>query len=147
MRKHKKYFKIFKRKVREYVDREMLRRILPLGTVLRDLRCEVRKGKVTFARQFGSYPLLVGIIGEYERNNYVNAKVIDYGMRSITAIEYPLDVNKAKLYQLEAIPGVGSKTAARIVASRPFKRVEDLKEVVGKEEFSKLKDFVCVADF
>ncbi|MCU4140852.1 MAG: Radical SAM superfamily enzyme with C-terminal helix-hairpin-helix motif [Methanophagales archaeon] len=144
VRKHKKYFKIFKRKVREYVDREMLRRILPLGTVLRDLRCEVRKGKVTFARQFGSYPLLVGIIGEYERNNYVNAKVIDYGMRSITAIEYPLDVNKAKLYQLEAIPGVGSRTAARIVANRPFKRVEDLKEVVGEEEFSKLKDFVCV---
>ncbi len=147
VRKHKKYFKIFKRKVREYIDREMLRRILPLGTVLRDLRCEVRKGKVTFARQFGSYPLLVGIIGEYERNNYVNAKVIDYGMRSITAIEYPLDVNKAKLYQLEAIPGVGSKTAARIVANRPFKCVEDLKEVVGEEEFSKLKDFVCVADF
>ncbi len=144
VRKHKKYFKIFKRKVREYIDREMLRRILPLGTVLRDLRCEVRKGKVTFARQFGSYPLLVGIIGEYERNNYVNAKVIDYGMRSITAIEYPLDVNKAKLYQLEAIPGVGSGTAARIVASRPFKCVEDLKEVVGEEEFSKLKDFVCV---
>jgi len=144
VRKHKKYFKIFKRKVREYIDREMLRRILPLGTVLRDLRCEVRKGKVTFARQFGSYPLLVGIIGEYERNNYVNAKVIDYGMRSITAIEYPLDVNKAKLYQLEAIPGVGSKTAARIVAKRPLKRVEDLKEVVGEEEFSKLKDFVCV---
>ena len=147
VRKHKKYFKIFKRKVREYVDREMLRRILPLGTILRDLRCEVRKGKVTFARQFGSYPLLVGIIGEYERNNYVNARVIDYGMRSITAIEYPLDVNKAKLYQLEAIPGVGSRTAARIVASRPFKCVEDLKEVVGEEEFSKLKDFVCVADF
>ncbi|MCW7080052.1 MAG: helix-hairpin-helix domain-containing protein [Candidatus Methanospirare jalkutatii] len=144
VRKHKKYFKAFKRKVREYVDREMLRRILPLGTVLRDLRCEVRKGKVTFARQFGSYPLLVGIIGEYERNNYVNAKVIDYGMRSITAIEYPLDVNKAKLHQLEAIPGVGSKTAARIVAKRPFKCVEDLKEVVGEEEFSKLKDFVCV---
>ena len=144
VRKHKKYFKIFKRKVREYVDREMLRRILPLGTVLRDLRCEVRKGKVTFARQFGSYPLLVGIIGEYERNNYVNAKVIDYGMRSITAIEYPLDVNKAKLYQLEAIPGVGSGTATRIVAKRPFKCVEDLKEVVGEEEFSKLKDFVCV---
>ncbi|MCD6386703.1 MAG: helix-hairpin-helix domain-containing protein, partial [Methanophagales archaeon] len=144
VRKHKKYFKIFKRKVREYIDREMLRRILPLGTILRDLRCEVRKGKVTFARQFGSYPLLVGIIGEYERNNYVNAKVIDYGMRSITAIEYPLDVNKAKLYQLEAIPGVGSGTAARIVAKRPFKCVEDLKEVVGEEEFSKLKDFVCV---
>ncbi|MCW7075166.1 MAG: radical SAM protein [Candidatus Methanospirare jalkutatii] len=144
VRKHKKYFKIFKRKVREYIDREMLRRILPLGTILRDLRCEVRKGKVTFARQFGSYPLLVGIIGEYERNNYVNAKVIDYGMRSITAIEYPLDVNKAKLYQLEAIPGVRSKTAARIVAKRSFKCVEDLKEVVGEEEFSKLKDFVCV---
>ena len=144
VRKHKKYFKIFKRKVREYIDREMLRRILPLGTVLRDLRCEVRKGKVTFARQLGSYPLLVGIIGEYERNNYVNAKVIDYGMRSITAIEYPLDVNKAKLYQLEAIPGVGRGTAARIVAKRPFKRVEDLRSAVRAEVFSKLRDFVCV---
>ncbi|RLI81416.1 radical SAM protein, partial [Archaeoglobales archaeon] len=84
------------------------------------------------------------IIGEYERNNYVNAKVIDYGMRSITAIEYPLDVNKAKLYQLEAIPGVGRGTAARIVAKRPFKRVEDLRSAVRAEVFSKLRDFVCV---
>lgn len=145
VKKHKKYFKAFKRKVREEIDREMLKRILPLGTVLRDLRCELTVGKVTFARQLASYPILTGIIGEYERNRFLNAKVIAYGMRSITAIEHPLDINRAKLYQIDAIPGIGMRTAAEIAAKRPFRHVDDLKEAVGEDVFSKLRDFVCVS--
>ncbi|WP_456328058.1 helix-hairpin-helix domain-containing protein [Archaeoglobus sp.] len=137
--KHKKYFRVFKEKVRREIDREMLKRIVPVGRKLTDLRCELKKGKVTFARQLATYPLLVGIIGEYERNTVLDARVIDYGRRSITALPI-LNPNTAKLYQLEAIPGIGKALAGKIIANRPYKSLEDLKAVLG-EVFDRVVQF------
>ncbi len=137
--KHKKYFRVFKEKVRREIDREMLKRIVPVGRKLTDLRCELKKGKVTFARQLATYPLLVGIIGEYERNTVLDARVIDYGRRSITALPI-LNPNTAKLYQLEAIPGIGKTLAGKIIANRPYKSLEDLKAVLG-EVFERVVQF------
>ena len=104
----------------------------------------MQKGKITFARHLGSYPILVGIVGNYERNRFLDAKVTDHGMRSITAIEYPLNINKARMHQIEAITGIGNRTAARIVRNSPFESLEALKRGIGDELYHKLKDFVCV---
>jgi len=137
--KHKKYFKVFKEKVRKEIDREMLRRIVPIGRKLTDLRCELRKGKITFARQIATYPLLVGIVGEYERNTILDARVVDYGQRSITAVPI-LNPNTAKLYQLEAVPGIGKTLAGKVVANRPYSSLDDLKIVLG-DVFDKVRHF------
>ena len=137
--RHKRYFKVFKERVRREIDREMLKRILPVGRRLTDLRCEVVRGKVTFARQIATYPILVGVVGEYGRNTILDARVVDYGRRSITAVPI-LNPNDAKLHQLEAIPNIGKKLAGRIVANRPYKSLEDLRVVLG-EVFERVKDF------
>ena len=42
-----------------------------------------------------------------------------------------VSLNRAPLSQLEALPGVGPVLARRIVAHRPYLRVEDLKKVPG----------------
>jgi competence protein ComEA len=42
-----------------------------------------------------------------------------------------LDVNTATKDQLERIPGIGSTLAERIIAARPFKSADDLKNVKG----------------
>ncbi len=145
LKRHKRYFKSFKRRVRENIDREMLRRVVPPGTVLRELRCETHAGKVTFARQLGSYPILTGVIGLYERNRFIDARVIDYGMRSVTAIEFPLGINSAKMYQIEAIPGIGARNAAQILRNRPFSSMDDLKRSVPVPIYNKLQGFICVS--
>jgi radical SAM superfamily enzyme with C-terminal helix-hairpin-helix motif len=137
--RHKKYFKVFKERVRKEIDREMLKKMLPVGRKLTDLRCELKKGKITFARQLATYPLLVGIIGEYEKNTMLDVRVVDYGQRSITAVPI-LNPNTAKLYQLEAIPYIGKTLAGKIVANRPYKSLEELRDVLGKV-FEKVKDF------
>ncbi len=137
--RHKKFFRVFKERVRRDIDGRMLRRIVPVGRKITDLRCEVREGRITFARQLATYPLLVGIVGEFERNTFLDARVVDYGRRSITAVPI-LNPNTAKLYQLEAIPGVGRVTAGRIVANRPYKSLDDLRRVLG-DEFDRVKDF------
>ena len=55
-------------------------------------------------------------------------------------------LNTATETELEALPGVGAKTAHDIIAKRPFKSVEDLKEVkgIGPAKFEKLKGLVSV---
>ncbi|WP_457549007.1 helix-hairpin-helix domain-containing protein [Archaeoglobus sp.] len=137
--KHKKYFKVFKERVRREIDREMLRRVVPIGRKLTDLRCELRKGRITFARQIATYPILVGIVGEYERNTILDARVVDYGRRSITAVPI-LNPNTAKLFQLEAVPGIGKTLSGKIVANRPYGSLDDLKGVLG-EAFNKVRHF------
>ena len=140
--RHKRYFRVFKERVRREIDNRMLRRIVPVGRKLTDLRCEVKEGKITFARQLATYPLLVGIIGEFDRNTFLDARVVDYGMRSVTAVPI-LNPNTAKLYQLEAVPGIGRTTAGKMVANRPYRSLEDLKRILG-DTFDNVKDFFIV---
>ncbi|MEM1578440.1 MAG: radical SAM protein, partial [Archaeoglobaceae archaeon] len=128
--KHKRYFYAFKNRVREEIDAKMLRKILPRERKISDLHVEI-EGKISFARQIATYPILVGLIGEYKKDSFVDARVIDYGYRSITAVETPLNVNRAKLEQLEAL--VGAK-AAEIAKNRPFREIEELKKLVPEAE-------------
>ena len=119
-------FRKFKEWMRENVDHEMLQRVVPAGTVLRDVYTEIREGRLTFGRQVATYGLLVGVPYELPLGQFLDVKVTDHGQRSLTAVEYPLDANRASLHALTAIPGVGEKRAARIVRGRPFQSVADL---------------------
>ena len=113
-------FRRFKEAVRTTIDHEMLRRVVPEGTVLRDVFLELQDGHVTYGRQIGTYPILVGLPYRTEMNRFVDVRVVSHGQRSLTAVEYPLDVNRAPLAALSALPGIGAKRAARIVRARPF---------------------------
>jgi len=54
------------------------------------------------------------------------------------------DINTATEKELISLPGVGAKTAKEIIAARPFKTIEDLKNVkgIGDKTFEKLKPHV-----
>jgi len=62
-----------------------------------------------------------------------------------------VNINTAPATELETLPGIGAKTAARIVEYRqkngPFKKIEELMNVrgVGEKNFLKLKPQVTVA--
>jgi competence protein ComEA len=63
----------------------------------------------------------------------------------------PVNLNTATAEQLATIPGVGVKTAERIIEYRQknggFKKVEDLMNVsgVGEKSFLKMKPLITVA--
>ena len=137
VKKNKTEFQRFKRKVRENIERPMLERIVPRRTVLKNVFTEVYDGKLTFGRQIGSYPLLVGIPGVLPLHKFFDVKMIDYGYRSVTAIPFPLDINTASRKTLEAIPGIGKKRAIRILSKRPFRNKEKLIECFDDPEIGR----------
>ena len=143
--KHKKYFQRFKRRIRTDIEQPMLKKILPIGAILKDIYSEKYDGKLTFGRQLGSYPLLIGIPGVYQLNKFLDVKVVDYGYRSITAIPYPLDINNAPRQTIEALPGIGRKRAIRLLANRPF---EDKKQIISALDepilFKKIQEYITI---
>jgi endonuclease YncB( thermonuclease family) len=54
-----------------------------------------------------------------------------------------LDVNSATEQQLEAIPGIGPVIRARIIAARPFKSADQLRNVkgIGPARYARIREF------
>jgi radical SAM superfamily enzyme with C-terminal helix-hairpin-helix motif len=126
---HHRYFTHLKNKVKKEVEFPLLKKMLPEGTEITDVYTETYHGNLTFGRQLGSYPILIGIPGKIPLHRFITVKVVDYGYRSITGIPYPLDVNNADIRTLEALPGIGRKRAYKIVQARPitdWKKVYDI---------------------
>lgn len=139
-KKHKKLFLDYKERVRKNIDLPMLRKVVPEGTVLRDVMCEVHDREITFGRQIGSYPLLVGIPSLLPLRKFTDITVTGHGMRSITGIPYPLHINSASLTLIRCLPGIGKKAAASIAAGVPYSNRDDFLKRVSEGE--KVVDFI-----
>lgn len=124
----------FKDKVRESIDNPMLQRLVPQGTVLRKIYTELREGNRTFGRQIGTYPILVGFQYPIGIGKFIDAKVVGWGQRSVTAVEFPLPVNTCPLAALESLPYIGKKRAARIARKRPIRSIEELAAAIEDEQ-------------
>lgn len=63
---------------------------------------------------------------------------------------FPIDLNKATVRELTLLPGIGEKTARRIVEKRAelggYREVDELTEVkwIGKAKLEKIRDLVIV---
>jgi len=139
-KKHKKLFLDYKEKVRKNIDLPMLRRVVPEGTILRDVMCEMHENGITFGRQLGSYPLLVGIPTSLPLRKFTDVTVSGHGMRSITGIPYPLNINTASASLIRELPGLGRKAADSVIAGIPYADREDFLRRVSEGE--KLLKFV-----
>lgn len=123
-------FKKYKQDIRETIDHTMLERIVPKGTVLKDVFMEINDGNITFGRQLGSYPLLVGVPFRLECGKTYDVIITDWGFRSITGLVYPFRINHENMNAIASLPGIGKKRAANIVRYRPYSSVEDLSRAI-----------------
>jgi radical SAM superfamily enzyme with C-terminal helix-hairpin-helix motif len=138
--RYEQRFRVFKEFVRTKIDLPMLQRVFPIGTVLRDVRIEVA-GDLSFGRQPGSYPILVGVPLRLPRNTITDAVVVDWGMRSITALPVPVEINTLPASAIRWLPGVGKKKVAAVMAKRPFTGIEAYRKVAGSSAIDGLMRF------
>jgi radical SAM superfamily enzyme with C-terminal helix-hairpin-helix motif len=133
LNRHRKYFLAFKYWVRRHFDHEMLKRILPKGTILRKAFTEAHYGDGTYARQVGSYPMLIYVPARIQLNTWMDFVVVDHGFRSVIGIPHPLNVNEAPRKLLKYVPGMTDKAINEILASKPIKDINNLRRMVGEE--------------
>ena len=96
---------------------------------------------------------VVSLVGLLAVANVVSAaqSKAPVGSASKPAVAAAVNINTASAADLVALPGIGAKTAARILEYRqkngPFKKVEELMNVrgVGEKNFVKLKAQISVA--
>ncbi|MEL0100918.1 MAG: radical SAM protein, partial [Euryarchaeota archaeon] len=132
-------FQQFKATVREKFDAPLLEEMLPTGTILKDVYWESHEGRtrlprhllpeakneeirgkagITFGRQIGAYPILVGMNYLAPLESYSEIMVTGHGARSITGIETGIDWSTVSEKQLAAIPGISAKGAWNLIGAR-----------------------------
>ena len=136
---HDREFRAFKETVRDEIDRPMLERVFPIGSVVRHSVVE-RTGTLSLARPLGSYPILLGLPLALPVGTVLDAVVVDHGQRSVTALPCPVPVNTLPLAALRWLPGVGKKRAAAVAAKRPFRSLEAWRRIAGTTPLDKLLD-------
>ena len=148
-----KEFNMFKSNVRDTIDGPLLEELFPLGKVLSDVHWEAHDGRtrlaihqteahtaeqcrgkagITFGRQIGAYPILIGVEYHIPLETQSDIRVTGHGARSITGVEINLEHEKMSQKQLEAIPGIGEKTAWRLISERA-KRKRKTRELAAFE--------------
>ena len=83
IKKNKKYYWKWRNQIRQEIDFHMLKKIVPEGVILKNVRTEIWDGKTTFARQIGTYPLIIGIKQRLELGRFIDVKVKSHMLRSI----------------------------------------------------------------
>ena len=154
-------FSRFKEEVRSDIDTPMLENLLPVGTVLKDVWWEsfgnrIRKPEhlldpkfkeksnhgspgITFGRQIGAYPILIGVQYQIPLETKSDVMVTGHGSRSVSAVEVGLDPRKVTESQLTSIPGIGKKNAWALVSARaratsrgaPLSTIHEMFEATG----------------
>ncbi|MFW6119528.1 MAG: radical SAM protein [Petrotogales bacterium] len=131
-------FKNYKEAIRNEFDKVMIKRVFPFGSLLRKVIPEYNKGMITFGRQLGSYPVLVGSPSKF--NHPTDMIVVDHGKRSVTALPNGSSLNKLSLRELSFIPGIGKSRAEKIVLKRPFSNWSEVCKIIGNEETEFVKE-------
>ena len=132
-------FSTFKQKVRDDIDTPLLEELFPKGGILKQVHWESHNGRtrlpahlnpphtesdirgkagITFGRQIGAYPILIGAEYLIPLETTSDVVVTGHGARSITGVECSMNYDTITEKQLSAIPGIGSKSAWKLIGER-----------------------------
>ncbi|MCI0469636.1 MAG: radical SAM protein, partial [Nitrospirae bacterium] len=84
IRKNKRFYWKWRNEIRQKIDNPMLRRLVPDGHILKQVRMEICDGNTTFGRQLGTYPLIVGVKGRHRLGEFHDVRITGHMLRSVT---------------------------------------------------------------
>ncbi len=85
LRRHNSLYRFHRRKVMEEIDKPMLKRILPPGTIAHYLYTEKHVNDYTIARQPASYPITFYIRGRIPLKRIISVRITGYKAKSVYA--------------------------------------------------------------
>ena len=139
-------FSKFKQSVRDDIDAPLLEELFPKGEVLKQVHWESHNGRtrlpvhlnqphtdeeirgnagITFGRQIGAYPILIGAEYLIPLETSSDIVVTGHGARSITGVECSMNHETISEKQLSAIPGIGAKSAWKLIGGRAKQKRKD----------------------
>ncbi len=83
IKKNKKHYWKWRDEIRKEIDLKMLKRLVPKGTILNSVKAEIYDGNTTFARQIGTYPLIIGIKKRIPLKKYYSITIKEHMLRSV----------------------------------------------------------------
>jgi radical SAM superfamily enzyme with C-terminal helix-hairpin-helix motif len=119
--------------IRETIDTEMIKRVAPHGTVIQSVFVDGETGNSLLLRPLGTYPLLCHMPRGTADSAPKDVFVVDHGPRSLTVLPYPFKPSRTSLAQWRVLPGVGSKRATRIKASKSLNSIKDVSDTLDME--------------
>ena len=140
-------FTEFKRSVRDDIDAPLLEELFPIGKILRQVHWESHNGRtrlpvhlnqphigedirgkagISFGRQIGAYPILIGVEYLIPLETSSDIVVTGHGARSITGVECSMNHDTISEKQLSAIPGIGAKSAWKLIGGRAKQKRKDV---------------------
>jgi len=102
----------------------------------------------TYEKRILDMPMSTGKTIEIKSDGRLN--LIEMKSSKKLVLDIPININRATSMDLMMVPGIGEKTAERIVHFRResggFKRIEDLMRIRGIKEkkFEKLRRYICI---
>lgn len=142
-------FVYFRERIRSEIDKPMLQRVFPVGTVLREVIPESVNQGYVLGRQLGSYPVTVKIPlsddrarKSFERGEPLDAVITGYRERSVIGMTYPVPVNHLGISTLSQIPGIGRKRATAVLLKRPLSDMDQLRRAVDGQFWGDEDDYV-----
>lgn len=126
--KYKEVFQKYKAKIRQEIDQPMLRKVVPKGTILKNVFMEVHEQNFTHGRQIGTYSLLLTVPFKTEIDKFKDVMVVDHGYRSLSVLPVPIELNSYNKKSLSYLPNFGKKRAEKTFKSLPFKNLDEFKK-------------------
>ena len=126
--KYKTIFQKYKNKIREEIDQPMLKRLVPIGTVLRKVYMEKHENNFTHGRQIGTYPLLLTSPFNTSIDTFTDVMVVDYGFRSLSVLPIPFTINHYSKKTLTYLPNFGKKRAEKIYHRLPYSNLDSFRK-------------------
>jgi competence protein ComEA len=84
----------------------------------------------------------MGIAGTVRAQSSTDSSMGAKASKAAAAVGEKLDINSATKDQLDALPGVGSAYAEKIIGGRPYRTKRDLvtKKIIPQSLYEKIKD-------
>ncbi len=83
IKKNKRYYWKWRNEIRQKIDNAMLKKLVPIGTILKEIRMEIHDGNTTFGRQIGTYPLIIGVKKRLDLKKFCDVRVTGHMLRSV----------------------------------------------------------------